>query len=259
MSNIVEKTAGLSSVDNALMLLRLLSARSSIRVAEAAEALGIGRSTAHRLLRTLRDNGFATQDRANSAYRMGGVLTEIGLAAIRRLDVRSAARPILEELRSQTGETVSLSVLEGQYVRFVDCLEGTLTVRVGDRTGIVLPSSATAGGKAMLAALPAADLALRYPKDELPVLTRASTMTLAQLREELETVRRTGFAVNSQESESRVSAVGVAVRDATGAPVGALAVVVPPDRYTPEAVARWSELLITAARAVERSLGAEAD
>jgi DNA-binding IclR family transcriptional regulator len=236
--------------------LRLLSTRPSIRVAEAADALGIARSTAHRLLTTLKDNQFAAQDKPNAAYRIGSALTEIGLAAIRRLDVRSAARPILEELRAQTGETVSLSVLEGQYVRFVDCLEGTLAVRVGDRTGIVLPSSSTAGGKAILAALPTSDLLLRYPSHQLPVLTRASRMTLPALRAELDEVRRNGYAVNNEESESRISAVAVAVRDASGSPAGAIAIVVPADRYTPEAVDVWAALLLTAAQAVERSLGA---
>lgn len=254
MSNYLPKTARLSSVDNALRLIRLLSSRPSVRVADAAESLGIARSTAHRLLSTLRDNGFAVQDRMNSAYRMGSVLTEIGLAAIRKLDVRTAARPSLEALLNETGETVSLSVLEGQFVRFVDCIEGTLAVRVGDRTGLVLPSISTAGGKAILAALPIADLDLRYPGESLLPLTQTSTKSRATLRQELETVRSIGYATNNQESENRISAVGVAVRDATGTPVGALAIVVPADRFAPSAIERWGVLLIAAARRVEISL-----
>jgi DNA-binding IclR family transcriptional regulator len=254
MTNKSSGSSGLSSVDNALRLLRLLSSRPSLRVSEAAEELAIARSTAHRLLSTLRDNGFAVQDRNNSAYRIGGVLTEIGLVAIHRLDVRNAARTPLEVLRDRTGETVSLSVPEGQNVRFVDCLEGTLAVRVGDRTGLVLPSSSTAGGKAMLAALPPGELDLRYPVDRLPALTSVSTVSREELKRELELVSRRGYALNNQESEQRISAVGVAVRDVTGAPVGALAVVCPAERFTKANIEEWARLLMDAAKVVESNM-----
>jgi IclR family transcriptional regulator, acetate operon repressor len=254
MGNRPESGGQLSSVTNALKLISFLSSRRSVRVMEAAEHLGVARSTAHRLLMTLRDNGFAAQDHTNSEYRPGPVLNEIGLAAIRRMDLRGTARPVLEELRARTGETVSLSVLEGQYVRFVDGLEGTKAVRVGDRTGVVLPASSTAGGKAMLAAMPAGDLARRFPREELPSLTQSSVKGRSLLRHELDQVRQDGYALNRGESESAISAVGVAVRDLSGAPVGAIAVVVPSSRWEENAVLQWAQLLLSSREIIERSL-----
>jgi IclR family acetate operon transcriptional repressor len=243
-----------SSVDNALRLLRLLSSQPSVRVADAAASLGIARSTAHRLLTALKDNQFAAQDKANSSYRVGAVLTEIGLATIRRLDIRTAAAPVLRSLRDETGETVSLSVLEGHNVRFVDCLEGTRAVRVGDRTGVVLPCSATAGGKAILAALPAADLALRFPDEILPAPTEASTATLTKLRTELDEIRPRRYAINLEESESGISAVAVAVCDPTRIPLGAIAIVVPAGRFERASVAQWLPVLFQGVLEIEATL-----
>ncbi|WP_084211093.1 IclR family transcriptional regulator [Pseudonocardia acaciae] len=226
----------LSSVDNALRLLVLLGERRALRVADAADGLGVARSTAHRLLSSLREHGFALQDRANGAYRPGPVLTEVGLAAVGGIDIRRVARPVLEELRDQTGETVSLSLLEGRNVRFVDCVEGTRSVRVGDRTGLALPAHCTAGGKVLLAALSPAELTRRYAGHELTVRTESSIGAWDELERELAAVRRENYAINREEGEHGISAVATAVRDPAGAPLAALAVVVPAGRLDEDVV-----------------------
>src|SRR3954469_23079597 len=121
MSNAKRPTAGVprvpppegpatTSVDNALWLLQLVGERQALRVAEAADLLGVARSTAHRLLGALRRRGFVMQDRPNGAYRPGPALHAVGLAAISRIDIRRIARPILEELQEETTETASLAV-----------------------------------------------------------------------------------------------------------------------------------------------------
>jgi DNA-binding IclR family transcriptional regulator len=220
----------LRSVDNALRLLHLVGERQVLRVAEAADALGVARSTAHRLLTALRQRGFVLQDKPNGAYRPGPALNAIGLAAIGRIDIRRVARPVLEDLARTTQETVSLALLEGHSVRFIDCVESPRPVRVGDRTGVVMRAHCTAGGKAILAGMPASDLRRHYPDGELEACTDASITTWDDLLAELETIRANGYAVNIEEGESGISAVGTAVPDLYGTPLAALAVVVPSSR-----------------------------
>jgi IclR family acetate operon transcriptional repressor len=217
----------LTSVDNALCLLQLVAERQALRVSEAADLLGVARSTAHRLLSALRRRDFLMQDKPNGVYRPGPALHAIGMAAISRIDIRRIAQPVLEQLRDQTRETTSLAILEGTMSRFIECYEGLSAVRVGSRTGIVRYAHASAIGKAMLAALPDAELSRRYPDEELPAATPFSITTRHQLMLELAQVRRQGYALNWEESSDGVSAVAVAVLDAAGAPLAAVSVAVP--------------------------------
>ena len=217
----------LTSVDNALLLLQLTAERQVLRVSEAADLLGVARSTAHRLLSALRRRDFLVQDRPNGAYRPGPALHAIGLSAIARLDVRRVAQPHLDQLRNKTRETVSLAVLEGTMVRFVECCEGLSTVRVGTRAGVVRHAHASAVGKAILAALPEAELAGRYPDQDLPAPTPAAIASRPALLKELSQVRRQGYALNWEESSEGVAAVAVAIRDATGMPLASISVAVP--------------------------------
>jgi IclR family transcriptional regulator, acetate operon repressor len=220
-----------TSVDNALWLLQLVGDRQALRVAEAAELLGVARSTAHRLLTALRRRGFVTQDRPNGAYRPGPALYEIGLAAVSRIDIRRVARPVLEQLREETQETVSLALLEGTTVRFLDCAESPRSVRVGNRTGVVRQAHASAVGKAILAGLSDAELDRRYPGGTLPpAATTAALGDLAALQAELAGIRASGYAVNWEESADGVCAVAVALRDTVGQPLAGLGVAAPSSR-----------------------------
>jgi DNA-binding IclR family transcriptional regulator len=248
----------LSSVDNALRLLQLIGERKVIRVAEAAETLGTARSTAHRLLTALRRHGFVLQDKPNGVYRPGPVLNEIGLAAIGGIDIRRVARPVIEDLRERTQETISLSLLEGRDIRFIDCVESPRAVRVGSRTGVVLPANCTAGGKSLLAAMSAAELDRRYSGHELPARTSTSVADWEGLMGELSEIRRTGYALNLEEGESGICAVGAAMRDLTGAPLAAIAAVIPASRMPTADAGRALAFYVTdAARTVEQLLRAE--
>lgn len=220
-------TDRMTSVDNALWLLQLVAERQALRVSEAAELLGVARSTAHRLLSALRRRDFLMQDKPNGVYRPGPALHAIGMAAISRIDIRRIAEPVLEQLRDKTRETSSLAILEGTMARFIECREGLSAVRVGSRTGVVRLAHASAIGKALLAALPDTELNRRYPSEELPAATPASITTKHQLMLELAQVRRQGYALNWEESSDGVSAVAVALVDPAGAPLAAVSVAVP--------------------------------
>ena len=148
----------IASVDNALRLLVLFRDRPRVRLSEASEYLGVAHSTAHRLMAMLAFHGFVRQEADSRAYVAGPVLTEIGLAAVRELDIRLHARPALEQLAASLGETVHLAVLEGDSVRYLDAVESPRALRVAARTGTTLAANCTASGKALLAELPDAEV-----------------------------------------------------------------------------------------------------
>src|SRR6516164_1830697 len=223
----------LSSVDHALELLLLFRSRPSLRVCEVAEELSVARSTAHRLLSMLVYWQFAAQDPATRAYRPGPRLVEIGLAAVGALDLRTRMRPYLTDVAARTGETVSLLVLEGDTVHFIDSIESQRTVRVGSRFDARMPAHATSAGKAMLAELDVAEVLAIYPNEKLAAVTDHTLTTRTQLLASLDRVRAVGFAINLEESEIGLGAVGMAVLGADGRPAAGFTVAGPMQRMTP--------------------------
>jgi len=239
----------IASVNNALRLLMLFRDQPRVRLSEASEHLGVAHSTAHRLLAMLAYHGFVRQERDSRAYVAGPALVEIGLAAVRQLDIRRHARPVLEHLAGALGETAHLAVLEGSNVRYLDAVESSRALRVASRTGSVLAASCTASGKALLAELPDAEVsALFADESALPRLTARSIASRSGLLAELRQVREAGCAVNREESEEGVASVAVTVRGPRRVPVAALTVSAPVSRMTEETAGRiTAELLAQAA------------
>jgi IclR family acetate operon transcriptional repressor len=233
----------IASVDNALQTLQLIKDAGHVRVSDVSRALDIARSSAHRLLAMLVYRGYVRQDPQTKAYEAGPALVELGLAVVRNMDIRQAARPLMERVAAETGETASLVLLDGTRVLFVDCVEGTRSLRVGSRTGLTMDANCTAVGKAMLAALSPERLRELYKDDELPRMTDSSLSTLADLEAELAQVRRLGYATNMMESEDDICAVGVALKSPSGIPVASISIAGPASRLTRERIRQIAELL----------------
>lgn len=222
----------IESVNRALRLVWMFRDRSEIRLADARDYLGVGQSTAHRLMAMLVYHGFAVQDPIARTYKAGPALVEVGLAVVGRMDLRTVARPILEDLAAETGETVHLGVLEGGDVRFVDVIESELALRVAGRVGRLLPAYATSLGKSMLAQLTTERVRTLYPQESLAPVTSNTLTRRSALLEELEHARERGYAVNTEESEDGVASVGVAVIHPTRGPVAAVTVAAPITRMS---------------------------
>ncbi|MFC7644981.1 IclR family transcriptional regulator C-terminal domain-containing protein [Streptosporangium lutulentum] len=123
---------------------------------------------------------------------------------------------------------------------------------MSSRIGMLLPAHATSGGKALLAELPEEELRALYPRG---VSTEVSAIgDLAALRRELDGVRRRGYAVNSEESERGVRAVGVCVRDGAGRAVAAAAIAVPSVRWPKRRLAELAAPLAAAAARISAAL-----
>jgi DNA-binding IclR family transcriptional regulator len=249
----------IASVDHALRLLLMLKSQPRIRVADAADELGVARSTAHRLLGMLVYHGFAVQDPNSRAYRPGPVLVEVGMGALTRLDVRQRARAFLVRVAALTGETTSLQILEGTQTRFVDSVESINTVRVGSRAGVSLPAHLTSGGKAILAGMPNRALLLLYPAEKLGApLTPSSTTTREKLTDELGAIRAQGYSVNYEESTAGLIAVGVAVNGSDRMPVAALTVAGPVYRMDQKKIQEVAKALQDAVHELEAQLSSPA-
>jgi DNA-binding IclR family transcriptional regulator len=240
----------ISSVDNALRLLRLFRERRPVRVSEAAARLGVAPSTAHRLLSTLERHGFARRDPATRTYLPGPALAELGLATA-GLELLRATRGELERLAAETGESTHLVVLEGTSALFLDSVETSKALRIGSRAGAVMAAHCTSAGKAMLAQLSADELSALYPApgQRLEQMTPSSIATVEELERELDTIRRRGYATNRDESELGVSAVAAAFRAGPAGRLAAFSVSPPTTRFDET---QEEEIARAVRRAIER-------
>jgi DNA-binding IclR family transcriptional regulator len=219
----------LESVDRALRLLSLLPTHAQLRVTDVSRELGVAPSTAHRLLSTLAHRGFVTAD-DQRAYRAGPAFWALTAATEPDDGVPAGVRPHLVRLAEDVGETITLTVLDGLFCRFVGVLPGSRPLRSIVRIGSVLPSHTVSGGKALLAQLPPRKLRTLLAGHRLVPMTPRSIASLNQLADELATVRETGYATNVGESEEGITAVAMPVHGPDGTAVAAVAVSAPTAR-----------------------------
>lgn len=236
----------MTSAERALSLLVALDERGPLRVVDAAAELGVAASTAHRLLSTLVQHGFAYRDETH-VYHRGTALR--GRRAVGPPTRLRSARPHLRRLADSLDETVQLMVLQGTSVRFVDGVETQRPLRVAARVGFVLPAHVTSGGKALLAHRTTAQLDALYARG-LRLTPEAAGPDLPALRRELAAVRRRGYALNTEESEHGVLAVGAAVPEAGRPPRLAVAISVPASRLPRRALAALAPALLDTVAAV---------
>ncbi|GAA1793559.1 IclR family transcriptional regulator [Actinomadura chokoriensis] len=243
-----------ASVDNALRIAAMLQLEGPMTVTEVAGRLGVAGSTAHRLLAMLVYRDFAVQD-ADRSYRVGPVLELAAHSQSAASRLRAAALPHLRRLVDLLDESANLTVRTGRTARFIASVESSQALRVGSREGMVFPAHRTTGGLLLLAELPPDELDALYagPRQD----ESAARPDPAELRAELERVRRNGFVVNDGRSERGLVAVGVPVRDPDGTAVAGLSVSMPSIRYGKEELPRLVVTLKGAATALEQTLRAD--
>lgn len=226
----------LQSVAQALRVIQLLQNHADLGVTEVASKLGIGVSTAHRLLATLLEFRFVEQLDSGRRYRLGPAMSSSGDAAAIEHCIE-VGFPIMQRLRDESTETVHISVLNGQQTKFVSVIESPRTVRVTSRVGVSIPSHTAASGKILLAQLSDEELEALYPDEWLPGGTGRGLHTRTELKRELARVRERGYARNLGESEEGLAAIAVPIRRPSGRPVACLTLTGPLTRFNPDATA----------------------
>lgn len=244
-------TGRVQSLERAFGLLEAISAspEHGCTVAEAAEACGLNRATAWRLLATLEHSDYVQKDSFSNRYTIGFAINRLaGTAGVERLIDR--CHPILTRLTEETGETASLAVPQELGLTYVDEVvpESVMTVRwIGRRVSL----HATSAGKAMLAWMPDKDVeaVLTSP---LPGHTDATHTERRELQEELTAIRSSGYSKAAGELEHGVHGVSAAIRDPKRAPLGVISIWGPKERISED---RFPELGALVGAAVAEIVG----
>jgi len=201
---------------------------------------GLHASTAHRILNVMAAHGLVARG-DGGAWLLGGKLRELGGQVAAQADLREQARPIMEALRDALGETVNLTVREGDEVVYIDRVISNRMMRVEQVIGSRAPLHVTAVGKLMLGESgdPAVDAYAE--RTGLPAYTRKTLATLDRLKADIHRSVKRGYALDNEEAESGVGCIGVLVRDASGQAVAGLSISAPIERRRSEWVVQVKE------------------
>jgi len=242
----------ISSVDHALHIATMLQLEGRLTVSEAAQRLGIARSTAHRLLTMLVYRDFAVQDESR-VYHAGPVLELAAHSPSEASRLRTIALPHLHHVVDVLDESANLIARTGDTARFIASVECGQSLRVGNREGMVFPAHQVTGGLVLLADLPDEQLGALYAEERFAERP-GERPDLADLRDDLAHIRRQGFAVNEGRSERGVVAIGRPVRRADGSAAAGISISMPSVRYDPHRLRSYVATLGLAAGAIEAEL-----
>jgi IclR family acetate operon transcriptional repressor len=219
------------------LLVAIARHRDPVSLKVLAADTGLHPSTAFRILASAIENDLVARE--GSHYRLGIRLLQLGSRVASHQDLRREARPLMEALRDRTGETVNLTVREGDEVVYLDRALPERMMRVEQRIGSRAPLHVTAVGKLMLAEAGEAACREYARRTGLPGYTRYSLTDEEQLVQHVSGCLRAGYAYDDEEAEAGVGCIGVLVHDSDGAIVAGLSISAPIDRRRDE----WAEAL----------------
>lgn len=230
--------------------------RSPVRAQTVATALGLPRSSVYQLLETLVSRGYLVHFPEEKTFGLGLAAFELSNAYARQEPLARASRPVLDRLVDTVGESGHVAVLRGSDVVYIVEERAANRPSLVTDVGVRLPAHLTASGRAMLGALPAAQVRALFPsaaafQNRVPGQGPAS---LRALRDLLARDSERGFSEERGEVTADFDSVAVAARDRVGMPVAAVAITFLGHRYDDAARLALAERVRAAASEIERRL-----
>ncbi|MCH6159119.1 IclR family transcriptional regulator [Streptomyces marispadix] len=246
---------GMRAVITTLRVLETVAELQPVGVTAIARATAIPKSSVHRCLLTLREAEWLTTSSTDGTrWVLTGRALSVGMRASVELGLREAALPTMRELRDETHETIHLVGYGTDHdLVVIDRMDSDEPVRTWVRLGARVPLHASCSGRAVLARLTDPEVE-RLLDGELERFSETTPANLEAVLEDLARVRERGYATNDCAWRPGVGAVGAALVDPRGRPVGALAVSVPVQRYDEQRALRLGPLAADAARRISTAL-----
>ncbi len=238
IERLVKLLDAISMYDDAVSL-KILSAET-----------GLHPSTAFRILQSAAENGLvARTERGN--YRLGNKLIRLGNRAGSDADIRQIALPLMEALRDKLGETVNLTVREGDEVVYIERALAKRMMRVEQVIGSRAPLHVTAVGKLMLGMQGEAACRSYAQRTRLPAYTGNTLTSFSTLSRDCMASAERGYALDNEEAEIGVGCIGALVYDSGGHAIAGLSVSAPIERRKEE----WIALVRETAGEISAKLG----
>ena len=256
MIEIVKKDT-VQVVSNALKILEILSTAPKCGVSELARTLGCQKGTVFRLLRTLKNEGYITQDDESGKYSLTLKLFKIGSNTVNNLDLNMVSLPIITRLSQLSSETIHLCVIENDQLVYLQKIESThaLKVTMMSRVGQSTPLYCTGVGKVLLAYQNIEKIQRYFQNTKFEKFTEHTIVDQYDLTIELEKVRSTGIAYDNEEHELGVRCVAAPIFNQEGNAIAALSISGPTVRMVNTKLKLMRELVKNAALEISVKIG----
>jgi DNA-binding IclR family transcriptional regulator len=215
---------------------------------------GLHPSTAFRILSSLGEQGFVKRTTRGN-YQLGIKLMQLGNKVNASVDLRRIALPLMEQLRDKLGETVNLTVREGDEVVYIERSVAKRMIKVEQVIGSRAPLHVTAVGKLMLGELGEAECRSYAKRSKLPAYTKHTRTKITALLQDCAVSAQRGYALDNEEAELGVGCIGTLIHDASGHVVGGLSVSAPIERRRDE----WIAQVMETGMQISRQLGYHAE
>jgi len=230
--------------------------RPALSLTELAEVMKLDPATVYRFVYTLEHMGYLRRDTATRTYGLTSRVLDLGRAVDRPDELRAAARPCLEEMAQQTGETVELAIHDGTEIVVLDTIESRQRVAVRGWVGKHLPAYCTAQGKVLLAYLLPTEQAHLLDEIKLEALGPHTITDKAALEKELRRTAKRGYGLNNNEMNIGIQAIAAPIHSHAGHVVAALGIAMPIGRMTAsEMESRFAKPVMDYAARISAALG----
>ena len=252
------KAQKVPAVLRGLQILELLAGeRKRWSTTEISRKLRIPKSTTSYLLHTLLARGYLMRD-ADGVYRLGMKLLVLGGQALRGIEIRDVALPILRRLTTETQTTAHLAVLEGAEAVYIERVPSPGFIQIDTWVGRRMPLHSTSVGKALAAFLPEKEAEALFQAAGLTRFTGHTIVSLPRLKQELRKIRETGVAIDNEENTPGVRCVATPIFGRDSMPLAAMSLTGPVQQVTEERLGRIVEKMKEASRQLTATLGGHA-
>ncbi|MEX0340061.1 MAG: IclR family transcriptional regulator [Arenibacterium sp.] len=243
--------SGDGTVGKALDVLTQVAAfERPVRFAEIQAQSAFPKATLYRFLQTLTNQGMLAYDPERQTYALGIRLVRLAHAAWEQSSLAPIARPYLDELSGELGETVHLAQLDASQVLYVDKRNARQPVEMYSQAGKVGPAYCTGVGKAMLAHLPEEALSRALAQQSFHGFTEQTLTTETTLRAELSAIRARGYAYDREEHEPGIICVAAPIRSPGGRMLGALSITGTTLRTSYDQLDLWAPRIVATANQI---------
>ena len=251
-----EEKNPVQSAERIFQVLEMLAENGEMGLMELSAALGLHKSTVHRLLMSLIYMGYAKQDETTQKYMLTYKLVNLAGKILDRTDILQIAKPYLERLSDISGETVHLVQREGNHILYIHKIEAKVgSIRMVSHVGMVHPMYCSGVGKAIMATLPEKEVRQIWDESVIERKTDKTIVRYEELLTTLDEVKKNGYALDDEENEEGVRCIAASLHGYGKTVKYAFSISGPVSRMTKERVEELSHDVKKVQAELSRELG----